>query len=243
MLSVMYALLEASSNVLDIERTDIKGCLHKVCYEHSLIYEVVLYDAVAGGAGHVRRLLTDDCNVFQSVIRNAIEITKGCNCNPSCYNCLRNYYNQSIHDKLSRIAAYSFLEHFCGITESIPDEEFEEQKQKADAGLMESDIRFTNGYDCTDYQSWNEFSFMIPEDYVKIFSDMDQRDIPIPDESYVKITVIDSKASSEAMFIWKNKKIMIFDVDKEKMNIAGWTSLSIEELQPETFSKLFKGGE
>ena len=101
MLSVMYALLKAVSDVLDIERTDIKGCLHKVRFERSMVYEIVLYDAVAGGAGHVRRLVTDDCSVFQKVIQEAIRLTKGCNCNPSCYNCLRNYYNQTIHDKLN----------------------------------------------------------------------------------------------------------------------------------------------
>ncbi len=50
MLSVMYALLEALSAVLDIERNDIKGCLHKVILDHRLVYSVVLYDAVAGGA-------------------------------------------------------------------------------------------------------------------------------------------------------------------------------------------------
>ena len=33
MLSVMYALLEATAKVLDIERNDIKGCLHKVKFE------------------------------------------------------------------------------------------------------------------------------------------------------------------------------------------------------------------
>ena len=239
MLSVMYALLEAASGVLDIERTDIKGCLHKVRYEHSLIYEVVLYDAVAGGAGHVRRLLTDDCSVFQSVIRRAIEITKGCNCNPSCYNCLRNYYNQSIHDKLSRIAAYSFLEHFYGETEAIPDEQFEEQKHKADAELTESKVRFSNGYNCSDYQSWNEFSFMIPEDYIEVFSDMDQRDVPIPTESYCRMSVINSNASSEVLFMWKDKKILVFDDDNEKLEIQGWTSLSVKEIQPEQFAALF----
>ena len=119
MLSVMYALLEAVSSVLDIERTDIKGCLHKVRFERSMIYEIVLYDAVAGGAGHVRRLMTEDCSVFQRVIKRAIELTKGCTCNPSCYNCLRNYYNQAVHDKLSRIEAYSFLEHYYGAVETI----------------------------------------------------------------------------------------------------------------------------
>ena len=242
MLSVMYALLEAASSVLDIERTDIKGCLHKVRYEHSLIYEVVLYDAVAGGAGHVRRLLTDDCAVFQSVVRKAIEITKGCNCNPSCYNCLRNYYNQSIHEKLSRVAAYSFLEHFCGEAAAIPDEEFEEQRQKADTGLTDSKVRFSNGYNCADYQSWNEFSFMIPEDYISIFSDMDQRNVPIPTESYCKLNVINSTASSEVLFMWKDKKILVFDDDNEKLDIQGWTSVSVKEIQPEKFAALFTEG-
>ena len=242
MLSVMYALLEAASSVLDIERTDIKGCLHRVRYEHSLVYQVVLYDAVAGGAGHVRRLLTEDCGVFQRVIGKAIEITKNCNCNPSCYNCLRNYYNQSIHDKLSRIAAYSFLEHFYGAADAIPDEQFEETKQKSTVTLTENKVRFSNGYNCADYQSWNEFSFMIPEEYIKLFSDMDQRNVPIPTEAYCKLTVINSDVSSIAMFVWKDRKIIVFDDDNEKLDIQGWTSFSAKEIQPEEFAALFNGG-
>ncbi len=102
MLSVMYALLEALSAVLDIERNDIKGCLHKIVFDGHLIYSIVLYDAVAGGAGHVRRLVTEDGGVFRQVVNKAIDITKGCNCSPSCYSCLRNYYNQKLHDLLNR---------------------------------------------------------------------------------------------------------------------------------------------
>lgn len=114
MLSVMYALLEAMSSELDIERNDIKGCLHKISYCGGLVYSIVLYDAVAGGAGHVRRIVTEDGSVFQKVVSRAIAITKGCNCDPSCYNCLRNYYNQKIHDLLNRRYAYEFLEQYCG---------------------------------------------------------------------------------------------------------------------------------
>ncbi len=124
MLSVMYALLEATSRVLDIERSDIKGCLHRIQYGDGMIYEIVLYDAVAGGAGHVRRLVTDDCNVFQKVIGKAIEITEGCTCDPSCYNCLRNYYNQSIHEELNRFEASSFLRNYYGSAIAIPDDQF-----------------------------------------------------------------------------------------------------------------------
>ena len=114
MLSVMYALLEAMSDVLDIERNDIKGCLHRVRYEHSMIYSVILYDAVAGGAGHVRRLAKDSGETLQKVIKKAIEITKNCTCDPSCYNCLRNYYNQAVHELLNREKAHEFLEEFSG---------------------------------------------------------------------------------------------------------------------------------
>lgn len=124
MLSVMYAFLEAMSSVLDIERNDIKGCLHKAVYTNNLIYSIVLYDAVAGGAGHVRRLVTEDGHVFKRVVEKAITITKDCNCNPSCYSCLRNYYNQKIHDKLNRKYAYDFLENYTGELDPIMDVEF-----------------------------------------------------------------------------------------------------------------------
>lgn len=125
MLSVMYALLEALSAVLDIERNDIKGCLHKIVYDNRLTYSIVLYDAVAGGAGHVRRLVTEDGEKFHQVVDKAIAITKSCNCSPSCYSCLRNYYNQKIHDKLNRKYAYDFLENYSGELEPITNEEFE----------------------------------------------------------------------------------------------------------------------
>lgn len=114
MLSVMYALLQAISSVLDIERNDIKGCLHGITYKNRFIYSIILYDAVAGGAGHVRRLITDSGDRFTKVVNKAIEITKNCDCSPSCYNCLRNYYNQRVHDKLDRKSVYDFLEKYSG---------------------------------------------------------------------------------------------------------------------------------
>ena len=239
MLSVMYALLEAVSSVLDIERTDIKGCLHKVRFERSMVYEIILYDAVAGGAGHVRRLVTDDCGVFQKVIEKAISLTKGCNCNPSCYNCLRNYYNQTIHDKLNRIEAYSFLEHYYGPTAAIRDDQFEEQHQSTQEEVTEDKIRFADGYSCTDYQNWNEFAPMIPEEYIDAFADMDMLHIPIPSESYCKLNVIGTDISSEVLFLWKNKKILVFDNDNEKVEIQGWISFSVSEIKPREFAGLF----
>ena len=94
-------------------------------WEKQYPYAIVLYDAVAGGAGHVRRLVTEDGRCFRQVVEKAIAITKGCNCSPSCYSCLRNYYNQKIHDLLNRKYAYDFLENYYGELEPITNEEFE----------------------------------------------------------------------------------------------------------------------
>lgn len=109
MLSVLYALLEGISKELGIERTDIKGCLHKVIWNNNLIYSIILYDAVAGGAGHVRRIVTNDGDALRKVIASAIDLTENCDCDTSCYKCLRNYYNQKIHDQLNRNLAAQFL--------------------------------------------------------------------------------------------------------------------------------------
>lgn len=241
MLSVMYALLESASSVLDIERSDIKGCLHKVRYCYGMIYEIILYDAVAGGAGHVRRLVTDDCNVFQKVIGKAIEITKGCNCDPSCYNCLRNYYNQAVHDKLNRIEAYSFLEHFYGPAAAIPDDQFEENIVKTDDVVPEDQVVISNGYSCTDYQNWNEFSYMIPDDYKETFAEMDILGVPLPSESYSRITVPSNSTKVECLFIWNSKKIMVFSDNDNKIDIQGWKCLSLSEISPLKFAELFNG--
>lgn len=239
MISVMYALLEAVSRVLDIERTDIKGCLHKVRFGRSMIYEIILYDAVAGGAGHVRRLVTNDCGVFQKVIQKAIAITKGCSCNPSCYSCLRNYYNQTIHDKLNRIEAYSFLEHYFGSTVAIPDDQFEELHESLEKELTEDKIKFSNGYSCNDYQNWNEFAPMIPEEYMNVFADMDMLRVPIPSESYCRLSGVGTDISSEVLFLWRNHKILVFDNDNEKIVVQGWTSLSVSDIKADEFVKLF----
>ena len=114
MLSVLYALLEGLSREMGIERTDIKGCLFHTAAEGTMVYSVILYDAVAGGAGHVRRIAAEDGAALQAVLKRALSIVDGCGCDSSCYHCLRNYYNQKIHDNLNRKKAAAFLEQWVG---------------------------------------------------------------------------------------------------------------------------------
>ncbi|MDR1705861.1 MAG: DUF1998 domain-containing protein [Clostridiales bacterium] len=111
MQSVMYALLKASSQVLDIEGTDINGCLY--ASNSSTQYSIILYDSVPGGAGHIHRVAADE-TVFKSVIEKAYEICTECECSPSCYKCLRDYYNQDWHSMLNRNAVSEFLGQYLG---------------------------------------------------------------------------------------------------------------------------------
>lgn len=107
-LSFMYAFLEGVSNALGIERNDIDGILELNLEEHS--YDILLYDNVPGGAGHVKRLLSQDA-VISSLKATYNKVSQHC-CdeNTSCYNCLRNYYNQSYHGRLQRIYAKESIE-------------------------------------------------------------------------------------------------------------------------------------
>lgn len=103
--SLLYALLEGASMALSIPRDDLNGTLYP--YQGSSIPALVLFDNVPGGAALVRRM----ADHFVEVFREAWRRVANCECGPetSCYQCLRNYYNQYYHDQLRRGLAADFL--------------------------------------------------------------------------------------------------------------------------------------
>ena len=109
MLSVMYALLNSFAHELNIEKRDIKACLTYKLTSGRMEHKIIIYDAVPGGAGHSRRLITQDGQILQAVIKRAIKLLETCECEPSCYRCLRSYENQKKHEILDRKKALSFL--------------------------------------------------------------------------------------------------------------------------------------
>lgn len=116
-LSFLYAFLEGVSLALNIERNDIDGLLELNLESKS--YDILLYDNVPGGAGHVKRLLNREA-IAKSLKTGLEKVSKGC-CdeNTSCYNCLRNYYNQSYHSKLQRKLAIDILKHLIFEIENV----------------------------------------------------------------------------------------------------------------------------
>lgn len=106
-LSFMYALLEGISIAMNIEREDIDGVV-KWNYEFES-YDILLFDNVPGGAGHVKRLMGKQ-KIIKSLQIALNKVSKSC-CDEdtSCYNCLRNYYNQTYHSLLKRKYAIEVL--------------------------------------------------------------------------------------------------------------------------------------
>lgn len=119
MISTMYAILYSVSDMLNIERKDIKTCLSLKIINNRASYSIIIYDAVPGGAGHSRRLVTKDGIILYKVIERAYHNMNSCNCDPSCYNCLRSYENQRIHEDLNRNLAADFLGKLLGNIETV----------------------------------------------------------------------------------------------------------------------------
>lgn len=111
-LSLLYALLEGASAALGIDRDDINGCLFSHGGDASQP-TLVLFDDVPGGAGHVRRV-TGSADALRDSLRASLEVMSRCDCDSSCYGCLRNYGNQFCHEKLKRGPVVDFLSGLIG---------------------------------------------------------------------------------------------------------------------------------
>lgn len=112
--SFLYALLEGSSEALNIERSDLSGTLHSRGQLARPI--LVLYDDVPGGAGHVKRIVQNESTV-NHILERTLNVVERCNCggenkDTSCYGCLRNFRNQRYHDILSRGKVITFLRDY-----------------------------------------------------------------------------------------------------------------------------------
>lgn len=237
MTSVLYALLEGLSKELDIERTDIKGCLHRIKWEGSglPIHSIILYDAVAGGAGHVRRIVTEDGAVFTKVMQRAYQIVSGCKCEPSCYSCIRNYYNQKIHDKLDRRKAAAFLKARLGSLEPVqPDQP---QNTAAAAATV------TGGDKAEEFRSWKEIHEVY--EFMEDCSAFDGQGIPL-EGCLIMPDVETSKQTATPALLWESRKLMLFDdaegVDMQDFADLGWRVESLG-MEAKALLRILKGEE
>lgn len=227
MLSVLFALLEAMSKELDIERNDIKGCLYRTKLESGMmVYNLIIYDAVAGGAGHSRRLVTPDGKALSKVIRRAIKIMDDCDCEPSCYKCLRSYNNQKLHDHLNRKSAANFLRDFAGTTELVDD---------ADLVRISTQITPVTILDSTplksDYPTWQEAAVLF-ESYDRLTDTLAKHNVPPADYFEVQLQIGAQKV--DAVLVWEDARIAICETlsadAKDSLANAGWLGMPVDAI-------------
>ncbi len=113
-ISILHGLMRGICAELNIEQDEIAGCVQY--YFNDITgranSSMIFFDKTPGGAGHVRRLT--EPGVVENVLRQTLRIMESCNCggadkDSSCYQCLRNYYNQKYHDILSRGVVIDFI--------------------------------------------------------------------------------------------------------------------------------------
>ena len=113
--SLTYAVLAAAAQVLDIQRSELDGLFRSVENDPGTT-ELIIYDNVASGVGHSKRIAEN----FQSILEKTLYLASSCNCQDSCYDCLRTYTNQPFHDQLDRHLVEEFLRPLVQVM--IPDE-------------------------------------------------------------------------------------------------------------------------
>ncbi len=100
--SVSAALAVGASRLLKVSADDIDSDI-----TGGREPRLMLFDTATGGAGYTRRITSQ----VPELLRSALDVARGCVCSPdgSCYQCLRNYQNQTHHEHLSRAVAEALL--------------------------------------------------------------------------------------------------------------------------------------
>jgi hypothetical protein len=104
--SMKAALIEAAIAIVGAEDGEINGFNRTMAVDGEARRDLILFDNVAGGAGYVRKAAAS----IEAVLKAAREMLDGCQCEKSCYKCLRSYENQSEHTLLDKTLIQPYLD-------------------------------------------------------------------------------------------------------------------------------------
>ena len=114
--TVAQAIAICASELLEIDRASI-GAEYRAAQttagRSGAEVDVYLYDTTPGGAGFVKAAVDNPV----ALLRQAIELMDGCDCESSCYKCLRSYSNRFLHNDLDRELGASLLKCLLGDVE------------------------------------------------------------------------------------------------------------------------------
>lgn len=104
--SLAYALQRGLCKALDIEPSDIGVSWRWLANkEERTGSEIILYDRTPGGAGFVK----EGWDHWNEVVEESRRICESCRCENACYDCLKDYGNQTHHEKLDRRTVLQFI--------------------------------------------------------------------------------------------------------------------------------------
>jgi hypothetical protein len=105
--SLVEAMCLAASRTLQIEEGELAGNWSPVLGGGDSLAYIFLYDLLPGGAGYTR-LVKQSLDV---VLLATEKLLEACDCETSCYKCLRHYANNFYHASLDRWLALSLLKY------------------------------------------------------------------------------------------------------------------------------------
>jgi hypothetical protein len=142
--TVAEALADAACDVLGLEPGEVQADFRAALTEagqNGYEAEIYLYDTLPGGAGFAR-LAGERA---EEVFRQALETLGGCDCDVSCYKCLRSFKNKFEHDRLDRHIGADLLRYVLDDTRPVLDPG---REARAMAALAE-DLRRQGGGNLT----------------------------------------------------------------------------------------------
>jgi len=105
--SMKAAVIEATTTIVGAESREIAGFTRVMTIDGEARRDLIIYDSVAGGAGYVRKAAAN----MEAILRTSREMLDGCQCERSCYKCLRSYGNQFEHKLLDKTLIQPYLDH------------------------------------------------------------------------------------------------------------------------------------
>jgi len=142
--TIAEALAAAACDVLGLEPGEVQADFRAALTDagqQGYEAEVYLYDTLPGGAGFARLAGERAVEVFRCALR-ALE---GCDCDVSCYKCLRSFKNKFEHDRLDRHVGADLLRYVLDDTRPVLDAG---REARALTGLTE-DLRRQSAGDLT----------------------------------------------------------------------------------------------
>jgi hypothetical protein len=93
--SLGYALHRGLCQVLELDLNEVGVSFRRSTNGGD---EIILFDKAPGGAG----LVTEAAERWDEVVTSAKTLMQSCTCERACYNCLKDFSNQTHHEKLDR---------------------------------------------------------------------------------------------------------------------------------------------